>query len=584
MSSRSTSTTDVDRMARLEAVARVIAWNPPDAGLSDASMRMFASGGPHQRLAEMPPSFTPRVLEHMAGSAPREHLLQLLSDARPIGYNIEHDAVSLLSTDPHVKLAEFLDCYSDDRHLIARRMRQALGRDLVERATELASGGQTGSDPMLRALRESFRLAELCWALGLESAGASSGVPVVIAAVEACSVIGGAILELTPETDGRLDEAMLLHIHHARTAWIGVLLRFDAHADLVADGGERLNERLRWLIGRAHDPPRGRSASFVHLFEEDPVPLVGPRMRRLAGASDRTKPDDGRLRAVRLIEQEEEHRFLDVAARLLLPRYMIDESVGLLQHLGTNVRRHGRPAGSNLPRRSRWALPLVPAALAGFILVALAVLMTISGILERFGSASSATFMEASLPSGGVALTGALEAVRWLLIGLAVLWIVLSAVALYWRGRSASYLLMLRVPSATGFGLAILLALSFAWIGTQSGIGRLGPLVALLAAFAYSAVEFINQGGDSRRAARPAFLLTLLAGGMALMVATLILEVFGRTLLTEVPNYELLADPAVRLETLAILASISLALGTFLQAIWDEQTITAPLSYLRLRG
>ncbi len=571
-------------MGRLEAVAQVIAWNPPDSGPSDANMRMFTSDGPHQRLAEIPHSFTPRVVANMAGSKPREHLLQLLRDARPIGHNIEHDAVSLLSTEPHVKLAEFLDCYSRDRHLLARRMRQTLSRDLVERATELARHGQNASDPTLRALRESFRLAELCWALGLESAGTSSGVPVVIAAMEACSVIGGAILELTPPSDPMLDEDMLLHIHHARTAWIGVLLRFDAHADLVADGGEKLNVRLRWLIGRAHDPPRGRLSSFVHLFEEDPVPLVGPRLRRLAGAPDRTEANDARLRAVRLIEQEEEHRLLDVAARLLLPRYLIDESVGLLQHLGTNVPRPGRTAGSDLPRRSRWAWPLVPAALAGSILVAVTVLVAIFGILERFAPTWSATIMERIPSSSGPALTGILEVVWWLLIVLAGSWIVLSAFALFRRGRSASYLLLLRVPSATGFGLAILLALSFAWIGTQAGMGRIGPLVALLAAFAYSVVEFINQGGDSTRALRPAFVLTVLAGGMALMVATLILEVFGRTLLTQVPNYEMLADPAVRLETLAILASISLALGTFLQSIWDEQTITAPLSHLRLRG
>ncbi len=573
---------NVDGMERLGSVAEFLRWSPLD--VSSNHVRMFSSDNDHQQFVEIRPSFTPQVRAHMEDveRIPRAYLDHLLCEARPIGYDFKHDAVSLLATESNAQLLDFLDCYARDRHLIARWIRQALPVHLERRARELAES--PGSDPVLRALRESFRLAELSWALGLESAGSAGSVPVVVAAVEACSTIGGAILELIPAGRESLDEDMLKRIHHARTAWIGVLLGFDAHADLVADGGEKLNERLRWLIGRAHDPPRGRFSSFVHLFEEDPVPLVGPRLQWLAEAEGRPESKDALLRTAELIEKEEEHRLLDVAARLLLPRYLIDESVGLLQHLGTNVLRRIPTDGRELPRLSRWALPLIPAALAGCILVALTVLVAIFGILESFAPAWATAFVERIPSSSGPALAGILEAVWWLLIVLATFWIVLSAIALIRRGRSASYLLMLRVPSATGFGLAILLALSFAWIGTQSGIGRIGPLVALLAAFVYSAVEFINQGGDSRRALRPAFVLTLLAGGMALMVATLILEVFGRTLLTQAPNYAMLADPMVRLETLAILASISLALGTFLQSIWDEQTITAPLSHLRLRG
>jgi hypothetical protein len=574
-------------MQRLRSVAEFLRWSPLD--VAARRVRMFSPPGPHQRLVEIRPSFTPKVEAHMdeVARVPRDYLDHLLRDVRPIGYDFKHDAVSLLATDSNARLSDLLDCYAPDRHSIARGIRQALPEHLEDRARELEElekASASGTDPALRALRESFRLAELSWALGLESAGASRSIPVVVAAIEACSTIGGALLELTPEEGEPLDEDMLKRIHHARMAWIGVLLRYDVHADLVAEGGERLNDRLRWLIGRAHDPLRGRVSSFVHLFEEDPVPLVGRRLRRLVPTAGQGEGPDPGLRTVEMVEKEEEHRFLDVAARLLLPRYMIDESVGLLQHLGTNGLPGHRGTERGVRWYGRWALPLVPAAIAGMILLVVALLMVFQGFSERFTSASAGSMVESILPGGDTSIMGISQGVWYALWVLAGLWVGLSVFALYRRGRSASYLLILRVPSATAFGLAILLALSFAWIGTQSGLGRFGPMVALIAAFAYSAVEFINQGGDSRSAIAPAFVLTLLAGGMSLMVATMILGVFGRTLLTQVPNYAMLADPTIQLQTLAILASISLALGTFLQAIWDEQTITAPLSHLRLRG
>lgn len=599
---------------RLRTLVEDLSWNPPGTTLSGRGIRMFGPRGPDQKFVETPPSFTPAVRTAMDGAPTRAYLIRLLRAKRPVGYNFQHDAVSVLGDARHEALTDFLDCFKGlGRHDMAQRMRQALGQDLLERARDLEESGS--SDPALRALRESLLLAELCWALGLDSAAASS-VPVVVAAVEACAAIAGTLLELSSATEPRLDEEMLQRIHHARTAWIGILLRFDEHADLIADGGAALNERLIALVGRSRDPKRGWFRSFFHLFEEDPVPLVGPRLRaaiereleedsggldlRPAAGDEGSRTErDARLRPVELVEQEEEHRLLDVAARLLLPRYMVDEAVGLLQHLGANARRRDVMPGKRLPRRSRWALPLVPVALAGITLIAIALGMFVRGVFEwsSWGRRSRIAGVPVDrIQAVADGLMAAAPAVRLLLVLLGIAWILLALVALYSRGRSASYLLLLRIPSATAFGLAILLALSFTWIGTQSGLGRAGPLVALLAAGVYSYVEFINQGGESRRPRRATrrsgrrggfgrvVELTVLAGGMSLLVATLVLEVFGRTLLTQVPNYDLLADPAIRLETLAILASISLALGTFLQAIWDEQTITAPLSYLRLRG
>lgn len=593
---------------------------------------MFGPDSVHQRFVDVPPQFTPNVKRQMASAPSRDHLIALLGKQRPVGYDIQHDAVPMLGDRANGPLAEFLDCFHEERSVIATRIRRALGADLRGRTRELdaVSDDDVRFTEQLKELRDSFLLAELCWALGLESArGASSG-PVVVAAVEACATIGGTLLELSPDTG--LDRSELQRIHHARTVWIGILLRFDEHADLIADGGLRLNDRLVALVGRTHDPARGPLARFFHIFEEDPVPLVGPRLRTLVQSAARTKQlgdserhpgDEDRTtsespvqaaerRSVELVEREEEQRLLDVAARLLLPRYMIDEALGLLQHLGAISGRMPQ-FGSSLPFWRRWAWPLLPVAAAGGLLFAIALVMLLGGLLERLIPGPTATVVAAlwdRLPFLVPLTGGVMTAVRWSLVALVAIWAILSCVALYTGGRSASYLLLLRIPSATAFGLAILLALSFTWIGTQSGMGKAGPAVALLAASVYAYVEIINQGGESRRrrdgARRLAdgkaradatelpdvrrgslgrvVELTVLAGGMSLLVATLVLEVFGRTLLTQVPNYELLADPAIRLETLAILASISLALGTFLQAIWDEQTITAPLSYLRLRG
>jgi hypothetical protein len=580
--------TAADSLSRLITLLR--RFNALDSSLADPSMMMFDDN----RFVEIKPNWEHPYPGHLRGLRPREHLVELLHERRPIGLDAEHDAVHLLDEPNGAHLRAFLNNYRKvDRHTVAVRIRQTLARDLESRVASQAQAADAGD--VGRALHESFLLAEFGWALSLAGSGTTRS-PVVVASVEACASIGGTILMLPTGSATLRDEGLLERIHHARMVWIGVLLRFDAHPDLVAEGGTRLNERLSRLIGRDNDPGRGLFGRFLHLFEADEVPLTSTHLSAaarhqimedfgvLAGDYARAVEEDEELaqadeaaqRRVLHVEEEEKHRLLDVAARLLLPRYLIDEAVGVLQYLGTR----SVPVDARLRTlrqcAGRWAWPLVPPALTGLGLLLLASLLVVRAAFELRGWSLSVENQEAVRSLAAMSVNG--------LRFLAFSWVVFTLFALIRRGRSASYLLMLRVPSATVFGLAILLALSFTWIGTQSGFGRLGPVVALAAALVYSMVEFINQGGDHRKAFRPAFDLTIIAAGTSLLASTLVLDVFGRALLTQVAGYDLLADPLVRLETLAILSSVSLALGTFLQAIWDEQTITAPLSHLRLRG
>jgi hypothetical protein len=556
-------------------------WSPLGKRLSDENLLLFDE----DRLLEFRP--VDRALEaRLRDVSVETMLLRILREEPPLSPDISHGSISSIPG----RVTALLEGYHLKPAMVAPLMLRALPDWLDRRLSERGV-----DDPVAlgRALRNAFFIAELTWALGQES-NVGGHRDVVAAAIEAAATIAGELLNIELDDPSQVfDVDLLLRMHLARMAWIQILLRFDEHGDLVADGGDHLNQRLRRLIGRGNEVRRGEVRGFCRLFMEDRVPLVAERLEELLALGTEDPERDAAL--VRRVEEEERHRLLDVAARLLLPRYLIDEAVGMLQYLGN---RGGNASGDAplgpVTRLRRWtsrrAVALIPPATAGILLIVIAAGFALLGLVERFApTLASASWLEqaftASVPG---------PAVRYGLLLLAVIWVLSSRSALRSRGRTASYQLLLRVPAATGFGLAILLALSFEWIGTQSGLGRIGPLAAIIAAGAYSRIEFINQGGGGRRRApgerapgreRPALDLTVLAAGISMLVATLVLEVVGRTVLTRVDNFTaMLADPLLYLETLAVLASISLALGTFLQAIWDEQPITAPLSYLRLRG
>jgi hypothetical protein len=617
-------------------------WSPIGVELHDRGLQLFHPAG--RRLLDRL-AVDGGLKRRLQNIDTKTSLINLLRERRPWSTNIRSGGSVGIDT----AIERFIDGFgltpSEAAPLLLRALPGWIEGEIGEHESCAAD--------CFRTLKDAFLIAELAWALGGDGTSEANR-DIVAAAVESAATIAGVLVRLGASCQGSgLSDDLIVRMHRARMEWIQILLRFDDYSDLVADGGHLLNVRLLRLVGRHPSVSRSRPSRFLHLFEEDPVPqvtdlfAVGPAD---AGASQ--------LRS--RIAEEENHRLLDVAARLLLPRYLIDEAVGMLQFLGREQSSTARSRSSRFGSAARWAsriaLSLVIAAISGFLLIAIALLFAFVGITEVVGEVLAscgvlqfllgtqrvviwslpalaiAWVLSAAVPSfrrwitAGfivvvlfVAVIGYLdrgltspaarllvlqsaEVLRYLMPLLAVGWVISAWFALR-RGRlAASYQLLLRVPAAVGFGLAILMALSFEWIDTQSGFGRTGPIVAILAAAVYSGVEFINQGAASRprlsqrrddaaqghgpasSVRRAAFDLTILAAGISMLITTIVLEIFGRTFLTGVAGYQLLLDdPVVYLEALAVLASVSLALGTFLQAIWDDQPITAPLSYVRLR-
>ncbi len=567
-------------------------WRPLGAPLHDEGILLF--DGPRILEMSVRAIAADRLIARLRNVDARTLLTRRLRDQRPLVSDIGHGSVADLSPAVVEVLEGFgLLCDPDTAMRLIRSLPYWISRALegVDQVGEVANGTRLG------VLRDGFLVAEFAWALGSAPSTARDR-DVVAAAVEAAAAIATVLLQLVGDGGvdrpdvGPLDEVLLIRMHLARMEWVKILLRFDEYADLVADGGHDLNVRLARLVGRV-PKPTDRSDGFFHLFVADPLPRVADHFLLLADRAEEGSDERRRLEDVAdRVREEERQRFLDVGAWLLLPRYLIDHAIGMLWTLTTDERGplDGRCSRIRTGLR-RVAWPLVAAAVSGGLMAIVAIAFLIQGAFEWFGSGL--------LPSPEALPATVRLLIRWTFPVLGSLWI-LSVLAVLRRGdRAASYVLVLRVPAATGFGLAILLALSFDWIDTQTGLGRSGPIVAIAASAVYAWIEFINQGGarrprsrsatsqkpETRLSGRPYIDLPLIALGMSTSISALVLEVFGRTLLTQVSGYPLLrSDPFVYLQTLAILASISLAIGTFLQAIWDEQPITAPLSYLRLRG
>lgn len=581
-------------------------WTPLRAPQHDDGVRLFFG----DRILEgtVLPEGSERLVRELRDVDARSVLCRRLRAARPLAADIGHGSVANLSEQVRLVLDGF--ALRDDVRTateLIRALPMWLGGELEQERKRERDKADTSdrhpaypSDTRLGLLRDAFLVAELSWALG-SSQASKRDRDVVAAAVEAAATIASVLLRMADVArdvamkSGYLNEDLLIRMHLARMEWIRILLGFDEYADLVADGGHALNVRLARLVGRQPDRSR-RAGRFIHLFQADPLPRVGPMVRDLARLAAEGSDERSRLTVLAVrIDREEEQRFLDIAARLLLPRYLTDHAFGMLQSLqGRSPRvRSGSDAPSAWDRirggMTSVAWPLALAAMSGLLMFALAVGLAVVGAVERCDWSLCTSLRDGLQEAATRPVFGGLRAA---IIALALLWIV-GVLRALWRGdRAASYSLLLRVPAATGFGLAILLALSFDWIGTQTGLGRLGPVVAILASAVYVWIEVINQGGAGRRVpsggrlvGRPAFDLPIIALGISTSVSVLVLEVFGRAMLTRVAGYPALREnPFVYLETLALLSSVSLAIGTFLQAIWDEQPITAPLSYLRLRG
>jgi hypothetical protein len=361
----------------------------------------------------------------------------------------------------------------------------------------------------------------------------------------------------------------------SRTRWLELLGSAERYPSLAGGGPKLMERRLAVAVRRDPAIPTpsdlGRARRALHVFQADEPLLTTPPVRGPSNAysdgSTRRQPDP-QPTIVQDSFRVEREQLLDLASGHLLPRYLIDLTLGLLLALrDEHVRRSSHPA---LQRvwwlASRTLLPLT--ATVGLIAVLTA--MT-APVLVGLSVGSPQRAVAQSLQLGLLAAAGV-----WLSVIVAV--VVLG-------GREGSYLALLRMPATTAFGLAILLSFAGDWLRPPAGWATAAvPLVLITLAFGYLFIETVNQGAEGPQAVGRAVLLGLIGTGVAVVVTAGVTFALTPAFFGSTDAYQLIAaSPARFLWAVLLASSAAFALGTFLQAIWDEAPVTAPLSRLRLR-
>lgn len=444
-----------------------------------------------------------------------------------------------------------------------------------------------------------LRLAQLAVWICEKQAGDPAARELLPRAAEAAFLCASLPLRLLDDDDEPIDErARKIWAHHltrtggvelslencrrdavqARTLWLEMVFRMELYPSLMAARPAVTDRRLRALIRRdLAVPERGFIERRIHIFQADEALIF-----------QRPGADSG-----------ERQQLLELTAMHLLPRYLSDESIGLLLALRDAQLRApeapGRPNRSSdatapmpasrprhravatrLPRltwlvASRLLLPV--RSLAGLVIIALAIALPLVVALPQ----------AAALPPSAVHGLTSFASATILVLGIA--WSVLVVAVVMTGGREGSFLALLRMPATSAFGLAILLTFNTAWLRPPAHtVTALLPLAFLLLAGFYLAIETINQGAEGTTILSRAALLTLVGSGVSLSVTSLVLIGVAPAFFASTESFAALqASPAARLWALVLAASAAFMLGTFLQAIWDEAPVTAPLSRLRLR-
>lgn len=252
-----------------------------------------------------------------------------------------------------------------------------------------------------------------------------------------------------------------------------------------------------------------------------------------AAPADDRRTDDADTDGDGKVGDAAEDRFrVDVVAGFLLPRFMLADTWRVVGGL------HGT---------SRWHV-LAAAAVMAAAAAAVVAVAAVVGADQRW-------------------LLGAPGAVAAAGLGWAV-----------WRGgEGVAHLAVLRLPAGTAIGLSVLLAADSRWL--VGGGGAAAGLVLAAATAAYLWFEAANHGVQPRRALGRGLLVGavgivhgLLTAGVVLAYLAPMVEPAGRL-------RRFAADHT--LDGLLLGALGGLALGVFLQVLWDEQPVTAPLARLR---
>jgi hypothetical protein len=342
----------------------------------------------------------------------------------------------------------------------------------------------------------------------------------------------------------------------------------------VATAAERRSCYLRVAAARAiwYDYLTGgnRDAVPIVVSDELATELVlrtsgGKRVRRDLGE---LVPGDGAERVDELTATQ------SMARRLLLPRFLLEE-----MHVLCGGHR-------------RWSTLALPAAVVAAVATSV---WSIWGWSENPGRLTN------HLPAAVV---------------------LVAAIATLTSAKSISVLhtfdaWCLKIPSVTIIGCAAALALPPQWMAREGVTGKtLGAVACVGAVFVYLVIEASVHTAPQRASAglpRPMGLVIeasahsapqpfgsivwratrvwLLGLGQAAVVTAAVLGSVGTVLITgdecarstvdcPVPPTEV----ALRLPTFAFLVSVSLAVGVFLQSLWETEPITYPIAHLPRRG
>ena len=310
----------------------------------------------------------------------------------------------------------------------------------------------------------------------------------------------------------------------ARILWAACLLERDEHVKLL------------------HWPDRARGAGHKRTLDDEARDLLwrGPSSTRRTLSWPRTCPRRRRpLELVELHGSRTSRAFaLFFAREYFLRRFM------LLDALRVVCRRRTR-RGS-----------LAAGAFLGLVAI---------GLVWPFGACV-------------VLLAGADPSLSWFAWP-AVSAYALALVGVVFCGIEMSYPLCLRLPAAAALGAAVLASLGTRWIGIETW----HPTLAfVLIAFGYLMVEAVSHG-SLRLAAATRALAVLTVGWMhAVAVVAIAMWAMGPLLFTGDTTIDFSGD-TLR-ETLPLAASIVLALGVFLQVLWEDRPVTYPLAHLEWRG
>lgn len=159
--------------------------------------------------------------------------------------------------------------------------------------------------------------------------------------------------------------------------------------------------------------------------------------------------------------------------------------------------------------------------------------------------------------------------------------LVIVAAGLAWE---TVYLMCLRLPAGAAVGLLAVISFNPKWVGTPGMTWVLASTALLLASWAYLFVEALAHGVPPVAAGRRSALVSALGFAHALAVAAIALPVVGRAFSADLGT-ELDQLTKIGLSQFYLLAaSAGLAVGVFLQMLWDDHPVTYPLTHLGWKG